>query len=177
MGGSRGSSLLKVRNIFVIFVVSGFWHGANWTFLIWGFLNALYFLPLMLLKKNRINTDTVAQGKILPTIKEVFQIFVTFMLTSFAWIFFRSKDLTHALDYIKKIFTTSLFKMPEVADLKITVLLIVFVAIEWLQREKQHVLEIDRIKFPRYVKWAIYYIIVFAIFSFGKQQEFIYFQF
>ncbi|MCK5760566.1 MAG: MBOAT family protein, partial [Candidatus Delongbacteria bacterium] len=87
LGGSKGSSLLKVRNIFIIFLVSGFWHGANWTFLAWGFLNALYFIPLMLLNKNRINTDNAAQGKIFPSIKETFQILVTFLLTSFAWIF------------------------------------------------------------------------------------------
>ena len=176
LGGSKGSSLLKVRNIFIIFLVSGFWHGANWTFLAWGFLNALYFLPLMLLNKNRINTDNAAQGKIFPNVKEIFQILGTFLLTSFAWIFFRAKDLGHAFDYIRKMFTSSFLKV-EVADLKIFVLLVVFVIIEWMQRDKQHGLEIDSPAIPRFVKWSIYYIIVFAIFSFGKQQEFIYFQF
>ena len=176
LGGSKGSSLLKVRNIFIIFLVSGFWHGANWTFLAWGFLNALYFLPLMLLNKNRINTDNAAQGKILPSIKEVFQILGTFLLTSFAWIFFRAKELNHVFDYSRKMFTSSFLKV-EVADLKIFVLLAVFVIIEWMQRNKQHGLEIDNPAIPRFVKWSIYYIIIFAIFSFGKQQEFIYFQF
>jgi D-alanyl-lipoteichoic acid acyltransferase DltB (MBOAT superfamily) len=63
LGGSRGGTWMKVRNTFIIFIVSGFWHGANWTFLIWGFLNALYFLPLLLMKKNRAHTNTVAEGK------------------------------------------------------------------------------------------------------------------
>ena len=63
LGGSRGGLFNKIRNTLIIFIVSGFWHGANWTFIVWGALNAIYFLPLMLLNKNRINTDIIAEGK------------------------------------------------------------------------------------------------------------------
>lgn len=177
LGGSKGSLLLKVRNIFIIFLVSGFWHGANWTFLVWGFLNALYFLPLMLLNKNRTNTDIVAQGKVFPGFKEITQIMFTFLLTSFAWIFFRAKNLTHAFEYIKNMTTKTFTRIDGIVDAKIFILLVVFVIIEWLQRDKQHGLELDNVQFPIFIKWPIYYLIIFTIFSFGKQQEFIYFQF
>jgi D-alanyl-lipoteichoic acid acyltransferase DltB (MBOAT superfamily) len=71
LGGSRGGTWMKVRNTFIIFIVSGFWHGANWTFIVWGALNAIYFLPLLLTKNNRKNLEIVAQGKFLPTLEEL----------------------------------------------------------------------------------------------------------
>ncbi len=89
LGGSRGGTWMKVRNTFVIFIISGFWHGANWTFIVWGALNAIYFLPLLLTNNNRNNLETVAQGKLLPSIKELSLMLLTFGLTVFAWIFFQ----------------------------------------------------------------------------------------
>ena len=86
LGGSKGGTWRTVRNIFIIFIVSGFWHGANWTFIIWGALNALYFLPLLILTKNRNNLEIVAKGKHLPTVNEFFNISMTFCLTVLAWI-------------------------------------------------------------------------------------------
>src|SRR5210317_1912388 len=83
LGGSRGSKMNQVRNVFIIFLVSGFWHGANWTFIVWGGLNALYFLPLLLTKINRNNLDIVAQGRSLPNIKEFTFMLLTFILTVF----------------------------------------------------------------------------------------------
>jgi len=90
LGGSRGGTWMKIRNTFIIFLVSGFWHGANWTFVIWGFLNALYFLPLLLAKRNRNNLDVVAQDNVLPSPMELFKMLMTFGLTVIAWIFFRA---------------------------------------------------------------------------------------
>ena len=69
LGGSKGGTWMKVRNTFIIFIVSGFWHGANWTFVVWGALNALYFLPLLLTNSNRNNLHIVAEGKFLPSLK------------------------------------------------------------------------------------------------------------
>lgn len=103
---------MKIRNTFVIFIVSGFWHGANWTFIVWGALNAIYFLPLLLTKNNRNNLDVVAQGKYLPSIKEFSLMLLIFGLTVFAWIFFRAENLGHALNYISEIFSKSLFTFP-----------------------------------------------------------------
>jgi len=100
LGGSKGGLWMKIRNTFIIFLVSGFWHGANWTFIIWGGLNALYFLPLLLAKKNRKNIDTVAQDKIFPSVRESLSMIGTFSLTVLAWIFFRAESLPHALNYL-----------------------------------------------------------------------------
>jgi D-alanyl-lipoteichoic acid acyltransferase DltB (MBOAT superfamily) len=94
LGGSKGGTWMKIRNTFIIFIVSGFWHGANWTFIAWGALNALFIMPSIIIKTNRNNIDIVAQGKLFPTVKELFQIIMTFCLTVFAWIFFRSENLT-----------------------------------------------------------------------------------
>jgi len=187
LGGSRGNTWMKIRNIFVIFLVSGFWHGANWTFLIWGFLNALYFLPLMLLKRNRKNTDTVAEGMILPTLWESMQLLTTFLLTCLAWIFFRADSVSHAFQYLSKIFSASILESP-IKDfwaintgqhiIYFSISLIVFVIIEWFQRDKRHGLEFDEDRVPKYLRWSFYYVIIIACFMMnGVQQEFIYFQF
>ena len=177
LGGSRGSIWKKVRNIFIIFLVSGFWHGSNWTFLAWGFLNALYFLPLMLLKINRVNTDVVAEGRVLPSLVEFTNIIITFCLTVFAWIFFRADSITHALLYIQSIFNYSLFEMPKVFPKSVIIMILLFVIVEWLQRSKQYALELNN-KTPKIVRWSFYFVIVMMILQFnGAQQEFIYFQF
>ena len=176
LGGSRGGTWMKIRNTFIIFIVSGFWHGANWTFIIWGALNAIYFLPLMLMKKNRQNTNNVAQGKLLPNIKEFFQIVTTFVITILAWIFFRADSLTHAFDYIANIISVDIFSMP-IFPKKVILFLILFVLIEWFQRDKQHALQFD-FKFPKILKWSFYLVILLVIFYYGgSQQNFIYFQF
>ncbi|MBA7589549.1 Peptidoglycan O-acetyltransferase [subsurface metagenome] len=94
LGGSRGSTWMKIRNIFIIFLITGFWHGANWTFIVWGFINACYFLPLMLMKQNRKYLNVVAEGKLLPNIKEFFQMGTTFFITCIARVFFRSESIS-----------------------------------------------------------------------------------
>ncbi|WP_010522220.1 MBOAT family O-acyltransferase [Aquimarina agarivorans] len=176
LGGSRGGTAMKIRNTFIIFVVSGFWHGANWTFVIWGFLNALYFLPLLLTNKNRINTNVVAEGKLIFNIKEFLQLSTTFLLTIFAWIFFRASTITEAINYIKRIFTTSLVSLPMV-DVKPFLYIGVLVCIEWFQRSKQHGLELSELKIMP-VRWSIYIFVFCLILFFGAQSEsFIYFQF
>ncbi len=178
LGGSRGGTAMKVRNTFVIFLVSGFWHGANWTFLAWGLLNALYFLPLLLLNQNRLNTNTVAEGILLPSPKEFLQIGVTFFLTTIAWVFFRARSIDVAFAILKEIFSSSLLSIPAVHPLSTLILLILFILIEWLQRNKQHALQLEGIKIPRAVRWSAYYTIIIIIVLFGgQQQEFIYFQF
>ena len=105
LGGSKGPKWKQVRNVFIIFLVSGFWHGANWTFIVWGGLNALFFLPLLLANKNRVNKDIVAKNKYFPSFKEIFQIVSTFILTTLAWIFFRAETFHQALKYISGIFS------------------------------------------------------------------------
>lgn len=180
LGGSRGGLKMKIRNTFIIFLVSGFWHGANWTFIVWGGLNALYFLPVMLMDRNRNNLEIVAQGKIFPTIREIFGMITTFAMAVFGWIFFRAQDMTHAINYIKGIFTDALFKkpnLPELADLTIA-FIIFFMIIEWFGRENKYALENFGMKWFTPLRWLFYsFLIICVIVLSGKEQEFIYFQF
>jgi len=183
LGGSKGGMWMIIRNTFIIFIVSGFWHGANWTFIAWGALNAIYFLPLLVTKQNRNNLEIVAKGKLLPTFKELSQIAITFGLTVFAWIFFRAESVGHALSYISGIFSKSLFTIPKFPDIKpaivtITILMF-FVLIEWLGREQQYAIKKLGINWKRPVRWA-FYILLFFIFGMYMNTEetpFIYFQF
>ncbi len=176
LGGSRGPKSMQIRNTLIIFLVSGFWHGANWTFIIWGFLNALYFIPLMILKQNRKNIDTVAQGRFLPSIREFLEIAMTFTLTTFAWIFFRAQNLHHAISYIAGIISKSLFTFPAI-EKKLLVLIFLFMTFEWIKRNKNHALEFDTSKNVA-LRWLLYIVLVVLIFTYsGTNQQFIYFQF
>ena len=181
LGGSKGGNWMRIRNTFIIFLVSGFWHGANWTFIIWGFLNALFIMPSIILKTNRNNLEIVAMNRLIPSIKDIFNILFTFSLTVFAWVFFRAEDVHHAISYILGIFKTSLFSFPELkkADLATLILIIFFVAIEWIGRENQYAIEKTLVKKPRALRWAFYGFIIILIGLFLQTHEtpFIYFQF
>ncbi len=178
LGGSRGSIWIKVRNIFIVFIVSGLWHGANWTFVVWGALNAVYFLPLLFLNKNRVNIEIVAKNKYLPTIKELIGMFTTFCLTVLAWIFFRADSISHALLYLSTIFSKSFFITPEILPIRFIFLIMIFFFVEWIGREDQYAIENIGKKWKRPIRLSMYYLIIIVIFLFGgKEQQFIYFQF
>ena len=178
LGGSRGGTWIKIRNTFIIFIVSGFWHGANWTFIVWGLLNAIYFLPLLLTNNNRNNLETIAQGKLFPSHKEFLFMLLTFGLTVFAWIFFRAENISHAFDYISRIFSSSLFTIPEIRPRNLILLIMVFIFIEWLGRNGQYAISGINVLEKRIFRWSFYLSLCILIFYFqGKQQEFIYFQF
>lgn len=180
LGGSRGGTWMKIRNTFIIFIVSGFWHGANWTFIVWGALNAIYFLPLMLSKRNRKNIDSVAKNRLFPSLKDFLQIVSTFLLTTLAWIFFRAENMSVAIDYLRNIFSFSLFTKPTIGSVDFIVILLVFVAIEWIAREKLHPLELIKInKTTRILQPVILSVIIWSIILWGAfdNKEFIYFQF
>ncbi|WP_303316569.1 MBOAT family O-acyltransferase [Flavivirga abyssicola] len=179
LGGSRGSTWAKTRNIFVIFLVSGFWHGANWTFIVWGALNAFYFLPLMFLNKNRVNTDIVAKGKSIPSFKEVMSMSLTFSLTVVAWIFFRANNLDQAITYINEIFSMSTFSMPYYSGMLTPMLLIIFfMIIEWFGRENKYAIEKLFFRYNFSIRWITYLVFIIMIFlNNNESQQFIYFQF
>lgn len=178
LGGSRGSRGKVIRNVFIIFLISGFWHGANWTFLFWGLLHALYFLPLILLHKNRKNINEVAAGRAFPSIREFMGMTITFLLVVFAWIFFRAENLEQGFLYVGGLIKPSFFSIPEIFPLEVLIFIIIMTLAEWVQRDKQHALEFDGLGIPSYLRWGIYLILVFCISWFrGEQQEFIYFQF
>lgn len=180
LGGSRGGIWMKVRNTFIIFIVSGFWHGANWTFIVWGALNAIYFLPVLLTNNNRNNLEIVAHGKLLPSLKELSYMMLTFGLTVFAWIFFRAESIGHAISYISEILSPSLFSTPNFTDMPkaITTLILVavFVLVEWNGREGQYA--IANITLNRPLRWSFYTTLIITMFWLGgSEQAFIYFQF
>ncbi|MGY8988063.1 MAG: MBOAT family O-acyltransferase [Flavobacteriales bacterium] len=182
LGGSRGSNYHKIRNVFIVFLVSGFWHGANWTFIFWGGLNAIYFIPIMLMNRNRSNLDTIAHNKLFPNVNEFFSMLLTFGLTVFAWIFFRSEDLNHAFNYIGTIFSNTLFTIPEIKlEIKLVViflLILFFLIIEWFGRESKYAIEYFMKKWKWHYRYLYYYVILITIIFFsGKNEEFIYFQF
>ena len=181
LGGSRGGTIMKIRNTFAIFLVSGFWHGANWTFICWGAINALYFIPLLLSNNNRNNLNVVAEGKILPSLRELIAMLTTFSLTVFAWIFFRAENIKHAFSYIAGVFSSSILSMPDFNGMDnaliILCLIVGFLVIEWLGRNDKFALEkvLTNIKLIRIL---IYIILITSLFLFAtKPQDFIYFQF
>ncbi len=178
LGGSRGSKAKTIRNIFIIFIVSGFWHGANWTFVVWGTLHALYFLPLMLRSKNRKNLNVVAEGKIFPRPKEIGQIMTTFALTLIAWVFFRADSLGHAFSYLGQVFSASLFETSEAIEQSLTISIVVLIVIEWCQRPREHGLHWGHEGRYRLLRWPAYFALIMAILLCGgTQHEFVYFQF
>lgn len=177
LGGSRGSKWQQIRNIFIVFIVSGFWHGANWTFIFWGFLNAIYFLPLLLAKRNRQYLDIVAEHRSFPTAKELFQILATFILTVFAWIFFRAENMSHAIQFIRGIATRTFLNFPTIRPTDLFVLIFIFICMEWIGRKHEFPIK-NIFSEYRFLRWSLFcaIIVILIIFS-GKQQEFIYFQF
>lgn len=176
LGGSYCNKPKRIRNILITFTTSGLWHGANWTFVFWGFLNGLYYIPLMLLNKHKNHTETVALNRILPSIKETFHILATFFITLIAWVFFRAENIQHAFGYLTHMFSTSLFSLPT-NHWKYVPLIIILVVTEWFQRGKLHGLQFDRI--PISIRWLVYNSLIITIVLFGvfERKEFIYFQF
>jgi alginate O-acetyltransferase complex protein AlgI len=178
LGGSRGGTWMKIRNTFLIFLVSGFWHGANWTFIVWGLLNAIYIMPSIIFNTNRNHIDIVAKGNYLPSIREFFMMLSTFFLTVFAWIFFRSASLSDGFSFIKGIFSSSLFSIPSIHPLDLFILLLIFLTIEWLGRASQFAIENTFEKSSNFLKYGLYYLLLVAIFFYNSNgQQFIYFQF
>jgi len=175
LGGSRVSKLDNIRNVFIIFLVSGFWHGANWTFIIWGGLNALFFLPLLLSDKNRNNLNDTAENRILPSFKELFQIVFTFGLTTFAWIFFRAETISDAFIYINRIFDFSNFVPDVIRHKKVIPLLFVFLLIEWFSRKQEYAIVLD--KKYRVVFYLVFTFLILYYASVEEKSSFIYFQF
>jgi D-alanyl-lipoteichoic acid acyltransferase DltB (MBOAT superfamily) len=179
LGGSRGGTAMKVRNTFIIFLVSGFWHGANWTFVVWGALNAIYFLPLLLARRNRQNLGIVAEGRILPSLADLLRMAITFLLTCLAWVFFRAPDVGTAMAYLAGIADTTLFQGPDIGPRTLLPLVVLFAILEWLGREGEYALEQLWIKRPRIIRWSAYAGLIFLMGMFMRTEEtpFIYFQF
>ena len=178
LGGSRNGPWKSLRNTFVIFVVSGFWHGANWTFITWGAFNALYFIPLLLFNKNRRFLDTVAENKTWISLKEAFRVMGTFILTLLAWVFFRAADMSQAMEILGKILSPSLFSPLQLYANATVILILAFTAVEWYGRHDQYAIEKLATTSSKTLRWSFYVLLCLMIVIYhGEQQEFIYFQF
>lgn len=177
LGGSNGNTWFRVRNTFIIFLVSGFWHGANWTFIAWGLINALYFLPLLLLKRNRKNVDQFRLKFDISSVKIVLNIIITFSITCLAWVFFRSKTIQDAYFYISRMltnlnFSEQYFKI-ERYNYELIYLLLFFIVVEWNNRSK---IEPISGKYS-HLKLSLCLAAILALGVFSDYKEFIYFQF
>lgn len=182
LGGSKSSKAKVIRNIFAVFLISALWHGANWTFIIWGLIHAIFYLPLLWLNTTRKFTNIVAENRFFPSVHELFSMFVTFIITTIAWIFFRAETVRQAFDYYQALWSSSILNSPNFSDnlLALTVLLLVgfMLCIEWITRRSNFALEHFGLGWHLNLRWAFYYMLIFSIFYyFGSEQEFIYFQF
>jgi alginate O-acetyltransferase complex protein AlgI len=182
----KGEKVLNIKSDLFIYIVAstitwfmtGLWHGANYTFIMWGMIHGLFLIIYrwqlkprkMLFRKLDISNDSL--------IIVIGETLITLTIILLAWVFFRSQNITQAVEYISKIASVSLFTIPEILPKKILILIIIFVITEWLQKEKQHALQLNSSGMPKIIRWGLYCsLILIILFSGGNQQEFIYFQF
>jgi len=180
LGGSKANRIIKIRNVFIIFLLSGFWHGANWTFIAWGLINALLFLPLLLKEKNRVNVDAISKT----SVKTIASIFSTFLVVVLVWVLFRANNISHALEYYNVIFSESLFNVPSynnyMKSLPIVLLMFFLIVVEWNNKERDFgISEYYLVIKNKLIRWGFYSLIIFLIFMFMITEDtpFIYFQF
>jgi len=188
LGGSKNGKWNAIRNTFVIFLVSGFWHGASWNFIAWGFIHACGFLPLLLFNRNRrYTTDVVAQNSFLPTVKELIQMLTTFTFVTIAWIFFRAKTLGQAIGYIKHSFLSiihspsqllhmPIFNASKISDRDfywILIKLSFLVIFDYIIRKDERSI----FQNIRYIGFYYVVISILIILSMSKSETFIYFNF
>jgi D-alanyl-lipoteichoic acid acyltransferase DltB (MBOAT superfamily) len=182
MGGSRCSRIRIVRNVFVTFLVSGLWHGANWTFIAWGAFHAILFLPLILTSNNRKYKEIVAADRALPTLKEFCQILLTFAIVTLGWIIFRADSLHQAFEFFVGMtrfhsgWDLAFFLSSEFRSRMVWVVLML--VIEWIDRREEHALSMKGVR-HRAVRYALYFLVmVVTLFYFDDGSTgFIYFQF
>lgn len=177
IGGSRGTKAKTIRNIFIIFLVSGFWHGANWTFLFWGLAHALLFVPLFVLNRNR----TFTQNNHNLSLINIWRMLSTFTLVCLAWILFRAQDIEQAFAIYSKIFDFSTWASPALQEFNLKIIagmLLFLLVIEWNNKSEFNPLK-NSYKMPAILRWLFYSFILFCISMFSPTQElpFIYFQF
>lgn len=177
IGGSKGKQIIKIRNVLVIFLVSGFWHGANWTFIFWGLLNAIYFLPLMLLNKNRKYLNNVSINFNTSGLVNLLNMTLTFILVVIAWVFFRSETIKEAFSYLSHLFSNMHFSIQYLSieryAIEALVLLLFFIIVEWISRNFEHPF-VGKFKV---IFLAIIVLLIIILGVYSEHSDFIYFQF
>ena len=186
LGGSKQGMFLALRNTLIIFLVSGFWHGPSWKFIFWGFLHAIYFLPLLLKNKNRINlSEVVADKTNIPSIEELAKMTTTFVMVTIAWIFFRSENLNEAFQYfiriLSELFISTNYNSQKIIGLNSLFYICPFIIIEWFLRRDERNLNFNVLKqLPPFIRFVIYNIIsIVLLLTLLRQsnRQFIYFNF
>ena len=176
------NTFTKILNIFILFVVIGFWHGASWNFILWGVFLAICYIGSMYTNKKRKESTIVAEGRTLPTLSELYHMLSTFLLFVIAMIFFRAQTLEQVFLFFREIFSLSLFEAPTMSGIdgaiKTAIFLLIFILIEWRGRDKEYAIEKLGLKWKKPLRYGMYYLLIFTILWFaGREQEFIYFQF
>jgi len=185
LGGSRVGRWLQLRNVFAIFLISGFWHGANWTFIFWGLIHSLFYIPQVLSGSNRAYLDYVAAGKFVPSVLDIFRMARTFVIVTVAWVFFRSDSMMDSFQYLKRVFSSSddgFFNELKEMGLDTSILnyiaiyVLIMLTFEWSNRMGQHGLwKLPKNIFLRYIIYIVLCLLVLEYFY--GQRSFIYFQF
>ena len=175
LGGSRCSKSTHFRNTMVVFIICGFWHGANWTFVLWGAYNGLLFLPSVIKKRKKISI-VAAEGKLLPSLGELMNILGTFALVTLGWIMFRAETIQDGWNYMRHLFSGSLLSMP--GNRALILYIVILVMVEWFSRTLEYPLQgLGKIKYAP-VRWALYYVLIFIIMKYqGEATQFVYFKF
>lgn len=183
LGGSKEGLVKNIRNVFIIFIVSGFWHGSSWTFVIWGGIHALFFTIYLIFRHlkfvNAPQADVVSQNRLLPSFVEIFQMLFTFIIVMIGWVFFRAETLSQAYLYICEMCSMTLFSKPEIIPTVVLLLLSFFIIIEWFGRRDEFAIEKIGLSWKRPIRWFLYVYLIFLIGMFMQTDEtpFIYFQF
>lgn len=172
--------------IVINFIVVGLWHGANWTYVLFGFLHGCYFIPLII-RGTMNKRKKIAQDKILPKFQQTVNILATFILVMFTNVIFRAETISQAWGYYSSLLTKPFFDFSSSAQkiidmnpqfIIVAALCFVLLIADWSQRDKEHTLQFEHKKVNMPLRWGLYYLLVFSIIYFqGSQQSFIYFQF
>lgn len=175
LGGSRKGEFNKTRNLTLVFLFSGIWHGADWTFVIYGAIHALLYIMFIYYRKWTKNIQLFS-SKIADLLYDFIAIASTFIILTLARVFFRAENYSESIGYFKQMFSQTLFEKPNMSRLFV-VLLFGFLFLEWLRKDKEHLLDISDIK-SKSIRYSIYLTTIFLVFyNAGNQQSFIYFQF
>lgn len=180
LGGSRCDKWKSIRNVYIVWAVSGLWHGANWTFVCWGLYHATLLAIYNIAGINTKYKNVVAYGHLFPNVKELLQMVLTFFLAVIGWIIFRAESMTQATDFLMSMVNNPFWDMPAPRNLFFLCLAVILLLAEWLQRDKQHALQFpdSRLFSYRIVRWGVYLLITMIISVYtGASQQFIYFQF
>ena len=184
LGGSHCAQWKVIRNTFIVFGVSGLWHGANWTFVVWGLYHGTLIVLYKLLHVNTKDKDILAAGRRLPSLKELSRVVVTFGLAVVGWVIFRAENISQAWDFVSRMFLTAFDDFhPRLGSISTFIAILLLMIVEYLQRDKVHVLQFcsgNRLFRYAVARWTVYLAMLVAIFYFyfnTVSQEFIYFQF